>query len=234
MCVHNVARRNQPDQKRAFAEDGELPCLGAAHPDGGEHERVFGPHVCAVGRVQQLQPAPLAARLRQRAARLPHKLYRTCGIGLARFLRFLAQHIQGRRQLRRGSLEHRRQLAGRTIPIRLLQLDQAGTKIPGGWAAITPGTRKSTYTIPGYKKAAAAFAKPTLDAIQSAPIDNPGTTKRPGLPGVQYVGIPEFEDLGTKVSQEVSAAIAGSTTVDKALDDGQQQAAAVAKNYQGK
>src|SRR3954454_25056928 len=71
-------------------------------------------------------------------------------------------------------------------------LKQAGSRIDGGWAAIPPGTRKSTYEIPQYKKAAKAFAKPTLDAISSAPIDNPGTTKRPGLPGVQYVGVPQF------------------------------------------
>ena len=45
------------------------------------------------------------------------------------------------------------------------------------------------------------------------------------------MGIPEFADLGTKVSQEVSAAIAGSSTVDKALTDGQKLAEDVAKNY---
>ena len=49
-------------------------------------------------------------------------------------------------------------------------LKEAGSKVPGGWASIPPGTRKSTYEIPEYKKAAAAFAKPTLDAISSAPI----------------------------------------------------------------
>ena len=37
-------------------------------------------------------------------------------------------------------------------------LKEAGSKIPGGWASIPPGTRKSTYEIPEYKKAAAAFA----------------------------------------------------------------------------
>jgi sorbitol/mannitol transport system substrate-binding protein len=53
---------------------------------------------------------------------------------------------------------------------------------------------------------------------------------RPAL-GVQFVGIPEFADLGTKVSQEVSAAIAGSTTVEKALADGQKLAEDVASKY---
>ncbi len=75
-------------------------------------------------------------------------------------------------------------------------LKQAGTLIDGGWAGIPPGTRASTYEIPEYQEAAAAFAGATLDAMAAAPIDNPGTTKRPGLPGVQYVGVPEFQDVG--------------------------------------
>jgi sorbitol/mannitol transport system substrate-binding protein len=96
-------------------------------------------------------------------------------------------------------------------------LEEAGSKIPGGWAALPPGTRKSTYEIPQYKEAAKAFAKPTLDAISSAPITNPGTTKRPGLPGVQYVGIPEFQDVGNGCTQQFSAVIAGRASIDSAL-----------------
>jgi sorbitol/mannitol transport system substrate-binding protein len=106
-------------------------------------------------------------------------------------------------------------------------LKEAGTRIPGGWAAIPPGTRKSTYEIPQYKKAAAAFAKPTLDAISAAPIDNPGTTKRPGLPGVQYVGIPEFQDVGNQCTQQFSAVIAGRTPIDSALSNCQSVASQV-------
>jgi sorbitol/mannitol transport system substrate-binding protein len=106
-------------------------------------------------------------------------------------------------------------------------LKEAGTRVPGGWAAIPPGTRKSTYEIPGYKKAAAAFAKPTLDAISAAPIDNPGTTKRPGLPGVQYVGIPEFQDVGNQCTQQFSAVIAGRTPIDTALSNCQDVASGV-------
>jgi sorbitol/mannitol transport system substrate-binding protein len=93
----------------------------------------------------------------------------------------------------------------------------AGTKAPGGWAAVPPGSRKSTYEIPEYKQAAAAFADITLAAMSAAPIDNPGTTPRPGFPGVQYVGVPEFQDVGTRCTQEISSAIAGNETVDGAL-----------------
>jgi sorbitol/mannitol transport system substrate-binding protein len=106
-------------------------------------------------------------------------------------------------------------------------LKEAGSKIPGGWAAIPPGTRESTYEIPEYKKAAAAFAQPTLDSISAAPIDNPGTTKRPGLPGVQYVGIPEFQDVGNQCTQQFSAVIAGRTPIDTALENCQGVASGV-------
>jgi sorbitol/mannitol transport system substrate-binding protein len=51
-------------------------------------------------------------------------------------------------------------------------------------------------------------------------------------PGIQFVGIPEFPDLGTRVSQDVSSAIAGRMTVQEALDRGQQLAEDVAERYQ--
>jgi sorbitol/mannitol transport system substrate-binding protein len=106
-------------------------------------------------------------------------------------------------------------------------LKEAGAKIDGGWAAIPPGTRKSTYEIPQYKKAAKAFADQTLSSIAAAPIDNPGTTKRPGLPGVQYVGIPEFQDVGNQCTQQFSAVIAGRAGIDAALKNCQDIAAQV-------
>ena len=104
---------------------------------------------------------------------------------------------------------------------------EAGARIPGGWAAIPPGTRRSTYEIPEYENAARPFARATLDAIQSAPIDNPGTTKRPGLPGVQYVGIPEFQDVANQCTELFSAVIAARSSIDSALENCQRIASAV-------
>jgi sorbitol/mannitol transport system substrate-binding protein len=98
----------------------------------------------------------------------------------------------------------------------------AGTHTKGGWASIPPGTRLSTYQIPQYKKAAAAFASKTLEAMEAAPIKNPGTTKRPGLPGVQYVGIPQFQDVGNRCTQLFSGVIAGSIKDTTALSQCQQ------------
>ncbi len=105
----------------------------------------------------------------------------------------------------------------------------AGTHTKGGWAAIPPGTRLSTYRIPQYKKAAKAFAATTLAAMKAAPINNPGTTKRPGLPGVQYVGIPQFQDVGNRCTQLFSSVIAGSLKDTDALSQCQDIASKAIK-----
>ncbi len=99
-----------------------------------------------------------------------------------------------------------------------------------GWSRVPSGKRASTYQIPEYQKAAAAFGDITLKSIQEADPTNPGLQPRPTV-GIQFVDIPEFADLGTKVAQQVSSAIAGDTTVDAALADGQSQAEQVAQKY---
>lgn len=104
----------------------------------------------------------------------------------------------------------------------------AGDLVPGGWASIPPGTRRSTYELPQYQEAAAAFADITLRAMDAAPIDSPGTTPRPGLPGVQYVGVPEFQDVGNRCTEEFSGVIAGRVSIDDALRNCQDIAAQAA------
>lgn len=102
-----------------------------------------------------------------------------------------------------------------------------------GWAKIPSGKRASTYANADYLKEAGAFAEKEKAAIESADPLNPGAQPRPAM-GIQFVGIPEFPKLGTDVSQLVSSAIAGQTTVDAALDQGQKLAEEVAKKYQNK
>jgi sorbitol/mannitol transport system substrate-binding protein len=104
----------------------------------------------------------------------------------------------------------------------------AGEKL--GWASVPPGSRYSTYDNPNYQKAAAAFAKPTLDEINAVNVTQPGVQPQP-YSGVQYVGIPEFEDFGTRVSQEITAVIAGKESVDQALQKSQGYAQAGGDNY---
>ena len=97
-----------------------------------------------------------------------------------------------------------------------------------GWARVPPGSRESTYKIPEYMKAAAAFAQPTYDQIKAVNVKQPGLYPQPWV-GIQYITIPQFQDLGTKVSQEISAAIAGRQSVDSALAKAQKYAEETAK-----
>ena len=89
-----------------------------------------------------------------------------------------------------------------------------------GWTRVPPGARTSTYSIPEYQEAAAAFAPITLDVMNSVNPKQPGLNPQPWV-GIQYVTIPEFQDVGNQVAQLVADAIAGRTTVEEALDKGQ-------------
>jgi sorbitol/mannitol transport system substrate-binding protein len=96
-----------------------------------------------------------------------------------------------------------------------------------GWSRLPAGKRASTYEIPEYKKASAAFGTMTLKSIEEVDPTNPGVQPRPTI-GIQFVDIPEFQDLGTKVTQDIAAAIAGRGTVAQALANGQKLAEDVA------
>ncbi|WP_304454393.1 sugar ABC transporter substrate-binding protein [Nocardiopsis sp. YSL2] len=98
-----------------------------------------------------------------------------------------------------------------------------------GWERVPPGARVSTYDIPEYREAAAAFAGPTFEAIENVDVEQPGLHPQPWT-GVQYVAIPEFQDLGTRVSQEISAAIAGQQSVEEALATSQEYAQETAES----
>ncbi|QDL91741.1 sugar ABC transporter substrate-binding protein [Paroceanicella profunda] len=88
-----------------------------------------------------------------------------------------------------------------------------------GWANVPPGTRKSLYENPEYQEAA-PFAKMTLDSINAADPKHPTVDPVPYV-GVQFVAIPEFQGIGTAVGQQFSAALAGSVSVDQALQNAQ-------------
>jgi polyol transport system substrate-binding protein len=100
-----------------------------------------------------------------------------------------------------------------------------------GWSRVPAGKRASTYANPNYLKEAGAFAEPTRHAIETADPLNPGVQPRPAI-GIQFVDIPEFTDLATQVSLDVSSAIAGKESVDAALKKGQGLAGDVAERYQ--
>ncbi|MFP5073148.1 ABC transporter substrate-binding protein [Pseudonocardia nantongensis] len=100
-----------------------------------------------------------------------------------------------------------------------------------GWTSVPPGARQSTYRIPEYAEASKAYAPQTQAAINAADQANPTRDPVP-YRGLQFVGIPEFQDLGTRVSQQISAAIAGQQSVDEALEQAQRYAATVGESYQ--
>ncbi|WP_417768390.1 ABC transporter substrate-binding protein [Stappia sp.] len=91
-----------------------------------------------------------------------------------------------------------------------------------GWANVPPGTRTSLYENPDYLEAA-PFARMTLESINAADPQNPTVDEVPYV-GVQFVAIPEFQGLGTTVGQQFSAALAGSVSVDQALQNAQATA----------
>jgi sorbitol/mannitol transport system substrate-binding protein len=95
-----------------------------------------------------------------------------------------------------------------------------------GWASVPNGTRTSLYQNPAYQKAASAFYNVTLQSIEHANVASPGVQPRPTL-GIQFVDIPQFENLGTNVSQLISNAIAGKTSVSSALSQSQSQAQSI-------
>lgn len=96
-----------------------------------------------------------------------------------------------------------------------------------GWATVPPGTRTSTYENPDYQKAA-PFGPVTLKAMQTADPTHPCIKPVP-YTGIQFVGIPEFQSIGTVVGQNISGALAGKMSVDQALKDSQAAAARAVK-----
>jgi len=86
------------------------------------------------------------------------------------------------------------------------------------WSEVPSGTRLSTYETPGYQAATESFSQQALNEFLIADPNNPGTAARPGLAGVEYVGIPEFPDVANRCTAEIVLAIDGAQSVDDALD----------------
>ncbi len=91
-----------------------------------------------------------------------------------------------------------------------------------GWTSVPPGTRDSTYAQPEYLEAA-PFAKLVQKAIKNADPTDATLEKVPYI-GIQFVGIPEYQSIGTVVGQTIAGALAGQTSVDAALKAGQATA----------
>ena len=85
-----------------------------------------------------------------------------------------------------------------------------------GWSLVPPGARTSTYEIPEYQEAAAAYAPITLEVMTAVDPVQPGVNPQPWV-GVQYVAIPEFQDVGNQCAQLMADYLADRTSIDDAL-----------------
>jgi sorbitol/mannitol transport system substrate-binding protein len=99
-----------------------------------------------------------------------------------------------------------------------------------GWSHVPPGSRFSSYQIPQYKKLSAVYGPLTLQSINATNSAHPTVQPVP-YTGVQFLDIPEFQDLGTRVSQQINAAIAGQEPVHSALSTSQKYAKSVGQGY---
>jgi sorbitol/mannitol transport system substrate-binding protein len=99
-----------------------------------------------------------------------------------------------------------------------------------GWSHVPPGSRFSSYQIPQYKKLSAAYGPLTLQSINATDSAHPTVNPVP-YTGIGFLDIPEFQDLGTNVSDQFSAAIAGQKPVASTLALAQLYAQAVGDTY---
>lgn len=85
-----------------------------------------------------------------------------------------------------------------------------------GWHAVPGGTRRSTYAAPPFRRSH-PHADVELLAILSADQEHPTLPPSPYV-GIQWVGIPEFQAIGTAVAQEVARVLAPQpASVDEVL-----------------
>lgn len=94
-------------------------------------------------------------------------------------------------------------------------LELVGNEI--GWANVPPGSRASIYENPNYQEAAAAFADITVEIMNDVNPSQPGVNPQPWT-GIQFVSIPEFQDVGNRLGQDLAPVFAGTATAQEVLD----------------
>jgi len=104
------------------------------------------------------------------------------------------------------------------------ELDPSGASTP-------PASRASTYKLPAYKNA--PYAAMTLKTLQSTDFTHP-TLKPVPYVGLQYIAIPEFSDIGTKMTQYLADYVVDKISLDEAIKKTQDvfNQAAIDGSYQ--
>ncbi len=98
----------------------------------------------------------------------------------------------------------------------------------GSWGGVPSGSRKSLYDNAGYAAYGASFNPVVVDSLNTVdPLHATNFTDTP-YSGIQFVQIPEFQDLGTKCTQEFAGAISGTQSADDAIAKCQSYAEEVA------
>ncbi|MGQ0711704.1 MAG: ABC transporter substrate-binding protein [Rhodoferax sp.] len=90
-----------------------------------------------------------------------------------------------------------------------------------GWAAMPSGTRLSTYQRPEFTRAARFALTEAIAMVTANPRD--ATLDKAPYVGVQFVGIPEFQEIGEITGAEIRNALTGQQTVAQALRRAQLQ-----------
>lgn len=98
-----------------------------------------------------------------------------------------------------------------------------------GWVRVPPGTRRSTYEDTKYRDN--PWANIELESINTASPEQPTVDPVP-YTGVQYIGIPEFQQLGDEVGRSLASVLAGDMSIDEMAQQSQQQALEVARQGQ--
>jgi sorbitol/mannitol transport system substrate-binding protein len=93
-----------------------------------------------------------------------------------------------------------------------LQIDPSGASTP-------PASRSSTYLLPQY--ANLPYAKLTLETLQNMDFNHPTLNPVP-YHGLQYIAIPEFADIGTKMTQNLADFVVDKMSLDQAIQNTQQ------------
>jgi len=97
-----------------------------------------------------------------------------------------------------------------------------------GYNRVPPGTRSSTYDTPYGEN---PWTDVELTSIETADLDNPTQDPVP-YKGIQYIPIPEWQQLGDSVGRMLASVVTGDLSIDEMQQRAQAEALKVAK--QGK
>jgi sorbitol/mannitol transport system substrate-binding protein len=98
----------------------------------------------------------------------------------------------------------------------------------GSWGKAPSGARKSLYDNPDYAAYGAKFNPVVSDSLNTVDPNHATNFADTPYSGIQFVQIPEFQELGNKCTQEFAGAISGSQSSDDAIAKCQQYAEQVA------